>query len=126
MSYPFHAHGVHFQVLDINGAPPPENLLGWKDTVLVDTANTVRLIGTFKYAGIYMLHCHNLKHEDDGMMLQYQSKWLLSQTGCIFRPKSMLRVRATSERSQHHSKLNVLISAEIRDHKLTGQTLLLA
>jgi len=74
MPHPFHAHGVHFQVLDINGSPPPANLLGWKDTVLVDTANTVRLIGTFKYAGIYMLHCHNLEHEDAGMMLQYQSK----------------------------------------------------
>jgi blue copper oxidase len=74
MPHPFHAHGVHFQVLDINGQPPPANLQGWKDTVLVDTANTVRLIGTFKYTGVFMLHCHNLEHEDAGMMLQYQSK----------------------------------------------------
>jgi hypothetical protein len=32
----------------------------------------------------------------------------------------------TSGRSEHDRKLHVLISAEIRDHKLAGQTLLLA
>jgi len=29
-------------------------------------------------------------------------------------------------RTEHHGKLHVLISAEIREHKLAGQTLLLA
>jgi hypothetical protein len=31
----------------------------------------------------------------------------------------------TSGRSKHHRKLNVLISAEFRDHEVAGQTLLL-
>ena len=29
----FHVHTVQFQVLDIDGAPPPPELAGWKDTV---------------------------------------------------------------------------------------------
>ncbi len=33
--------------------------------------------------------------------------------------------RQTSGRTEHHEKLHVLISAEIREHKLAGQTLLL-
>ena len=32
----------------------------------------------------------------------------------------------SSGRTEHHCKLHVLISAEIREHKLAGQTLLLA
>ena len=74
MSHPFHVHGMHFQVLDINGNPPPANHQGWKDTVLVETTNKVRIIAVFKYKGLFMLHCHNLEHEDAGMMLQYECK----------------------------------------------------
>ena len=29
----FHVHTVQFQVLDIDGEPPPPQLAGWKDTV---------------------------------------------------------------------------------------------
>jgi blue copper oxidase len=33
----------------------------------------VRLIMTFSdYTGTFVLHCHNLEHEDDGMMLNYK------------------------------------------------------
>jgi FtsP/CotA-like multicopper oxidase with cupredoxin domain len=74
MPHPFHIHGVHFQVLDRNGQPPPANEQGWKDTVLINRGETVRIIGTFNYKGIYMFHCHNLEHEDAGMMLQYEAK----------------------------------------------------
>lgn len=74
MPHPFHIHGVHFQVLDRNGEAPPANELGWKDTVLVHTQEKIRLIATFKQKGIFMFHCHNLEHEDAGMMLQYEAK----------------------------------------------------
>lgn len=29
----FHVHDVQFQVLAIDGAPPPPHLAGWKDTI---------------------------------------------------------------------------------------------
>ncbi len=74
MPHPFHVHGVHFQVLDITGSPPPANEQGWKDTVLVNSLEKVRIIQTFNHKGIYMFHCHNLEHEDAGMMLQHEVK----------------------------------------------------
>ena len=69
--HPMHVHGVLFQVYSRNGntilAP---NDKGWKDTVLVNPNETVQTLVKFiDYSGTYLLHCHNLEHEDDGMML---------------------------------------------------------
>lgn len=71
----FHVHDVQFQVLDVDGAPPPPELAGWKDTVFVAPQTSMRLIMRFTdYADPdwpYMYHCHILRHEDDGMMGQF-------------------------------------------------------
>ncbi len=73
--HPFHVHGVQFQVLDRDGRPPPLYEQGWKDTVVVLPAETVRIIMRFAdYADPnmpYMFHCHILEHEDMGMMGQF-------------------------------------------------------
>ncbi len=46
---------------------------GWKDTVFVHPQGRVSLLVKFTdYAGRYLLHCHNLEHEDDGMMLNFR------------------------------------------------------
>src|SRR5699024_1245510 len=58
MMHPFHMHGVQFQVLDRDGDPPPANETGWKDTVLVNPEEKVRVIATFKHPGKFMYHCH--------------------------------------------------------------------
>jgi uncharacterized cupredoxin-like copper-binding protein len=72
--HPMHIHGVLFQVFSRNGntdLPPTDR--GWKDTVLVHPGETVRVLVRFTdYAGIYLLHCHNLEHEDDGMMMNFR------------------------------------------------------
>lgn len=73
--HPMHLHGVHFQVLERNGgrAQLTASESGWKDTVLVMPRETVKIIIPFStLAGVFVFHCHNLEHEDDGMMLQYQ------------------------------------------------------
>jgi blue copper oxidase len=71
----FHVHGVQFQVLDIDGAPPPAHLQGWKDTVVTPDGSTTRLLvpfGTHTDPDVpYMYHCHKLRHEDLGMMGQF-------------------------------------------------------
>src|SRR5699024_11982257 len=72
MMHPFHMHGVQFQVLDRDGDPPPANETGWKDTVLVNPDEKVRVIATFKHPGEFMYHCHILEHEDAGMMGQFE------------------------------------------------------
>ena len=68
--HPFHAHAIQWQVLDRNGSAPSGAELGWKDTVLVNPGESVRIIGRFEPVnyGLYVYHCHNLEHEDAGMM----------------------------------------------------------
>jgi FtsP/CotA-like multicopper oxidase with cupredoxin domain len=47
--------------------------LALKDTVLVWPGETVELALRFEHhAGLYVLHCHNLEHEDAGMMLNLE------------------------------------------------------
>jgi spore coat protein A len=71
--HPFHQHLVPFQVLDINGRPPPPELMGWKDTVAVPPHGTARIIMRFTgFKGVYVFHCHKLEHEDHAMMLQQE------------------------------------------------------
>jgi spore coat protein A len=70
--HPMHIHLDMFQILDRNGAPPSPGEVGWKDTVAVGPDETVRVIVRFTdYPGRYMFHCHNLEHEDNGMMGQF-------------------------------------------------------
>jgi hypothetical protein len=73
---PMMAHPIHlnmFQILDRNGTPPSEAEAGWKDTVAVGPDETVRVIVRFTdYSGLYMVHCHNLEHEDNAMMAQFR------------------------------------------------------
>lgn len=68
--HPMHMHGTQFQVLSRSGAALPTDL-GWKDTVLVRGQETVQIALRFDVAGQYVLHCHNLEHEDHGMMLNF-------------------------------------------------------
>ncbi|HNP94821.1 MAG TPA: multicopper oxidase domain-containing protein [Cyclobacteriaceae bacterium] len=73
--HPMHIHGVQFQVLSRTGGrnalQPTEK--GWKDTVLVMAREKVQVIMTFpQEKGVFVFHCHNLEHEDDGMMLNYE------------------------------------------------------
>jgi blue copper oxidase len=71
MAHPFHAHAIQWQVLDRDGVPASGVDLGWKDTVLVQPNEVVRIIGRFDPVvniGKYMYHCHILEHEEAGMM----------------------------------------------------------
>jgi FtsP/CotA-like multicopper oxidase with cupredoxin domain len=71
----FHVHDVQFEVLTIDGSPPPPELAGRKDTVYLEPGRDYRLIMKFEdYAddtAPYMYHCHLLLHEDEGLMGQF-------------------------------------------------------
>lgn len=82
MAHPIHLHGVQFQVLARAIDPAYERGWqtvnegfvdeGWKDTVLVMPGERVRLLVRFAdFAGRYLFHCHNLEHEDLGMMRNF-------------------------------------------------------
>jgi blue copper oxidase len=72
-----HIHGVQFQILERTGG---RNSLiasekGWKDTILLMPNEKVKLIMTFpQNKGKYLIHCHNLEHEDSGMMVNFEIK----------------------------------------------------
>ncbi len=73
--HPMHIHGVQFQVLSRQGGRNQVFAYekGWKDTILVMPKEKVSVIMTFpSYRGKFVFHCHNLEHEDDGMMLNYE------------------------------------------------------
>jgi hypothetical protein len=68
-----HIHLVDFKILDRNGKAPEPYERGPKDVVYVGENETVRVIMRFEHQnGKYMMHCHNLVHEDHDMMTQFQ------------------------------------------------------
>jgi FtsP/CotA-like multicopper oxidase with cupredoxin domain len=73
--HPVHIHGASFQVQSRSGGRgilfPWER--GWKDTVLLLDGETVEILIRFDgYRGRYLMHCHKLEHEDQGMMTNFQ------------------------------------------------------
>ena len=83
MAHPMHVHGVQFQILErtvdeafregwetVSAGYVDE---GWKDTVLLMPGERVKLLMRFgNDLGLYVFHCHNLEHEDLGLMRNYQ------------------------------------------------------
>ena len=73
--HPVHIHGASFQVQSRRGGRgvlfPWER--GWKDTVLLNDRETVDVLIRFDgYRGRYLIHCHKLEHEDQGMMANFE------------------------------------------------------
>lgn len=75
MPHPFHVHAEFFQILSRDGVAVKEVDFGWKDTVLLNPFETVRIIVRFQDFpdpdAPYMFHCHILEHEDNAMMGQF-------------------------------------------------------
>ena len=74
LPHSFHVHDTQFQILSIDGSPPPARLAGYKDTIALEWDREYRLLVRFAdYADPatpFMYHCHLLWHEDQGMMGQ--------------------------------------------------------
>lgn len=70
-AHPVHLHATHFRVVSRTGGRGA--LMPWesgrKDTVLIWPNETVEVAVRFTaQRGLFLLHCHNLEHEDMGMM----------------------------------------------------------
>ncbi len=88
MPHPMHLHAFHYRVVERIGSPEQirrlsvdrrgttASDLGSKDTVLVWPDETVRVLVDFSHSfpgdQVYLFHCHNLEHEDQGMMLNFK------------------------------------------------------
>ena len=81
MAHPIHLHGQYFQILSRTAENPAagydtvkEGFVdnGFKDTVLVMPGERIKIIKPFQdFKGLFMYHCHNLEHEDMGMMREF-------------------------------------------------------
>ena len=83
MAHPIHLHGAHFQIIDRQVLPElkagwdtvREGYVdeGWKDTFLLMPGERVKLLLKFgDHMGKFVFHCHNLEHESQGMMRNYE------------------------------------------------------
>ncbi|MDH6219435.1 multicopper oxidase family protein [Streptomyces pseudovenezuelae] len=72
LEHSFHLHDVPYQLISVNGEDPTGVQLGWYDTYEVVGGGTIKIAMEFTdFADdtyMYMLHCHLLQHEDEGMM----------------------------------------------------------
>ena len=75
-NHPFHIHVNPFQIIGITRTDGGtvdaqyKDLIGtWKDTLLVMENHKIEIATRYqRYIGEYVLHCHILEHEDQGMM----------------------------------------------------------
>ncbi len=75
-NHPFHIHVNPFQIIGITRTDGGtvdaqyKDLIGtWKDTLLVIKDHKIEIATRYqRYIGEYVLHCHILEHEDQGMM----------------------------------------------------------
>ncbi|MEU2422679.1 multicopper oxidase domain-containing protein [Streptomyces sp. NPDC007851] len=72
LEHSFHLHDVPYQLISINGEDPTGVQLGWYDTYEVVGGGSIKIAVEFTDFSddtyMYMLHCHLLQHEDEGMM----------------------------------------------------------
>ena len=72
--HPVHVHLAPFQVLSRGGGKPGTYDAGWKDTVDIRPAEVVDVLIKFTaHKGKYLIHCHNLEHEDMAMMAAFET-----------------------------------------------------
>ncbi|GAA2794947.1 multicopper oxidase domain-containing protein [Kribbella solani] len=73
--HPVHVHLAPFQVLTRGGRSKLSEFdHGWKDTVDIRPAEVVEVLVKFTaHKGKYLIHCHNLEHEDMAMMAGFET-----------------------------------------------------
>jgi spore coat protein A len=75
LHHPVHVNLDPFQVLSRGGREPGPYDGGWKDTVDVRPAEDVGVAVRFcDHSGRYLIHCHNLEHEDMAMMAAFHTR----------------------------------------------------
>lgn len=72
--HPAHIHFEEHRTLSRNGVPTPPSSYeyGRKDVIRLDENSEIRIFMRFRdMKGRYVMHCHNVVHEDAGMMVRW-------------------------------------------------------
>lgn len=83
MPHPVHLHGLQYQIIERDVSVMQRAVWesvkegfvdeGWQDTFLLMPGMKIKIRLKFEdFKGIYVYHCHNLEHEDMGMMRNYE------------------------------------------------------
>tara|TARA_R100000935_G_scaffold44937_1_gene67954 strand:+ start:854 stop:2485 length:1632 start_codon:yes stop_codon:yes gene_type:complete len=83
MPHPIHIHQVQFNILEYDTSEMDVMVWnsikdgfideGWQDTVLLMPGMKIKIIMRFSnFKGLFVYHCHNLEHEDMGMMRNFK------------------------------------------------------
>ncbi len=83
MLHPLHVHAVQFQIYERtitasgagNYATVSNGFVdsGWKDTLILMPGERAKVLMRFwPHPGLFLYHCHNLEHEDRGMMRNFR------------------------------------------------------
>jgi FtsP/CotA-like multicopper oxidase with cupredoxin domain len=71
-THPVHIHFEEGRILSRNGVAPPPHERGRKDVFPVKNDEEVWIFIRFRdFVGKYVMHCHNLVHEDHAMMVRW-------------------------------------------------------
>ncbi len=73
-AHPIHSHFEEFQIIEVNGKPvaPGTLLKSRKDVAQLGPGDEVKLFGRWRdFLGKYVMHCHNVVHEDHAMMIRW-------------------------------------------------------
>ena len=73
-SHPVHIHFEEFQILSRNGLPvlPNDPEHSRKDVIALKPNEEVKCFFRFRdFTGKYVMHCHNVVHEDHAMMIRF-------------------------------------------------------
>jgi FtsP/CotA-like multicopper oxidase with cupredoxin domain len=70
--HPVHIHFEEHRVLSRNGKAPPVTDISRKDVVDLGPGEEVKFFMRFRdFKGRYVMHCHNVVHEDHAMMIRW-------------------------------------------------------
>lgn len=79
MPHPMHIHSTRFRVIARERSAEAASDVaegfvdnGYKDTVLVFPGERVQVLMSAPEPGLFLYHCHNLEHEDSGMMRNFR------------------------------------------------------
>jgi FtsP/CotA-like multicopper oxidase with cupredoxin domain len=87
-THPVHIHLEEGRILSRNGAPPPSEESGRRDVYPIRPGEEVHIFLRFReWFGKYMIHCHNLGHEDNFMLVRWD---VGTQTSLVTSPVDSL------------------------------------
>jgi FtsP/CotA-like multicopper oxidase with cupredoxin domain len=86
--HPVHIHLEEGRILSRNGAAPPPEESGRRDVYPIRPGEEVHIFLRFReWFGKYMIHCHNLGHEDNFMLVRWD---VGTQTSLVTSPVDSL------------------------------------